>query len=306
MALYIPSINIALRNIIVAYITEDYGKIKETMDYVVNTPTIAGSENDYHNASVELVRFEDYHNAVLLLQHGLERYGNSTDILADLLLYGLKCRKSGEIKDYYFKRLSKISKRFWSWRAFSFSIDFLMNYIQYAENKEQEDYIVNEIEGLIADYKQYMPNDERAYMSEYEFYELISKHTLAEKALKTAIEKLTICSQCALKYADILFEQGNFREVIPLAERITRIVEAQPSVNIGYVYYILALSKEAILRDSGNKLTADNVKPIFDAYYCALENLDDNQNTLILEIYKRVIVLERISGVQSGINSKEE
>ena len=181
-----------------------------------------------------------------------------------------------------------------------------MNYIQYAENKEQEDYIANEIKGLIADYKQYMPNDERAYMSEYEFYESISEHTLAEEALKTAIEELTICSQCALKYADILFEQGNFREVIPLAERITRIVEAQPSVNIGYVYYILALSKEAILRDSGNNLTANNVKPIFDAYYCALKNLDDNSNTLILEIYKRVIVLERISGVQSGIKLKEE
>lgn len=304
MALYIPSINIALNTIIRAYTTEDYSKIKETMDYVINSPTIAGDEDDYHNAAVGLVRFDDYHNAVLLLEHGLKRYEKSTDILADLLAYGSKCRKSEEIINYYFEGLSKIDKRFWSWRAFTFSIDILMTYIQYAKNKDQEYNIANEIKSLIADYKQYMPNDERAYMAEYNFYDLINEHASAEEALKTAMETLKICSQCVLKYADILFEQGKFREVIPLAERITRIVEAQPSVNMGYVYYMLALSKEAVLRENGSRLTTDNVRPIFDAYYCALENFDGGRNTLILEIHKKVIVLERISGVQSKIEMK--
>ena len=302
MALYIPSISIATDMIIKAYLQEEYPKIKEVMDYIVNTPTIAGNADEYHNASVKLTRIEDYDNAVVLLEHGLKRYPRSTDILADLLLYGLKCRKISEISPYYYDRLSKINKKFWTWRSFHFSIDFLMIYIQYADTADQENAVVQEIELLIADYKKFYPNDERAYMVEHDFYALINEKEKAENALKTAVDRLKVCPQCALNYADSLFEVGDYANVIPIAEKAVNIREDQPSISVGYAYYILALSKEFVLRSSNTTLNQNNVRPVFNAYYSAIEFLEGDKQHLTKQIEKRVKILERESNVQSGIS----
>lgn len=301
MALYIPSIKAATQRIIKAYIVEDYSTIKETMDYVLNTATIAGNEDDYHNCSVNLVEIDDYYNAVLLLKHGLKRYPKSTDILADLLLYGLKCGKISEISPFYYNGLADVDKKFWSWRAFHFSIEFLMIYIQYAENDEQQDAITDEIKTLIADYKRYRPTDERAYMVEHDFYKLINQENNAENSLKMALDSLKLCPQCALNYADNLFAKGEYAKSIPILERTIKMAENQPSINIGYAYYILALSKESVLRNSGNDFNSDNIKPIYNAYYSALEFLDDNMIHLREQCVKKVSILERESGIKSDI-----
>lgn len=304
MDLYIPSINVAIQKIVIAYMQEDYSKIKEIMDYVINSEHIAGSEDDYHNASVNLVRMDDYDNAVRLLEHGWKRYRKSTDILADLLEYGLKCRKLSDIRKYYEDELSKIDRKFWTWRAFHFSVDFLMKYIRYAESEEAYKFIITQIGGIISDYKKYKPNDERAYMIEHDFYELLNEHEAAQKVLEEALKSLKICPQCALNYADNLFENGRYEECVPVLERTVKMAEDQPSINIGYAYYILALSKEGVLRDKSKELTADNVKPIYDAYYSAIVSLDDEMEQMKDQCFRRVSILERQSGIASGIEKK--
>lgn len=305
MALYIPSIDVAVKRIVVAYLSEDYSAIKETMDYIVNTDKIAGDEDNYHNAAVTLAQLNDYDNAITLLQHGLSRYPKSPDILADLLAYGMKCRPISAIRSFYFDNLAKINKRFWSWRAFHFSIDFLMVYIQYAENAEQEQTVTNEIEMLISEYKRHEPTDERAYMVEHDFYELLDKHDLAEAALKTALDKLIICPQCALNYADSLFGEGKYKEAIPYLERAISMAEAQPTINLGYAYYILALSKESVFRKDRSEFTSDTIKPLFDAYYSALEFLDTKMDNMKEQIYKKIHVLEYESGIDSKIKKED-
>lgn len=301
MILYIPSITVATNMIVSSYLQEDYTKIKEIMDYVVNSDNIAGDADEYHNVSVELAKIEDYDNAVTLLEHGLFRYPRSADILADLLLYGLKCRKVSDIRPYY-DRLSGINKKFWTWRSFHFSIGFLMVYIQYVDDDKQENAIIAEVVSLIDDYKKFYPSDERAYMVECEFYELINEKEKARNALKIAVETLQVCPQCALNYADNLFEIGDYVHVIPIVEKAVNIREDQPSISIGYAYYILALSKEFVLRDTNTLFNQDNVKPVFDAYYSAMEFLEDDKRHLIKQIEKRVRILERESNIQSNID----
>ena len=301
MEMYIPSISVAANMIIKAYLQEDYSKIKDVVNYVLNSQTISGDADEYHNASVQLARIEDFDNAVIFLEHGLKRYPRSADILADLLLYGIKCRKLSEISPYYYAGLSKISKKFWTWRSFHFSIDFLMVYIQYADTEKQEKAVTQEILSLVSDYKKYYSNDERAYMVEYDYYELINEKEAAQNALKTAVNNLTVCPQCALKYADSLFELGKYAEVIPIVEKALNVREDQPSISVGYAYFILALSKEFVLRNSGLGLDKNNLKPVYDAYYSAIEFLEDNKHHLMKQIEKRVKVLERESGIQSGI-----
>jgi len=302
MPLYIPSITIAANMITNAYLQKNYSQIIEVMDYVINTPTIAGNADAYHNASVQLTQIQDYANAVCLLEHGLNRYPRSADLLADLLLYGLECRKVSEISTYYFDKLAKINKKFWTWRAFHFSIDFLMVYIQYSDTNEQERTVTEEIIALIDAYKTYFPTDERAYMVEYTFYTLICENQKALDALKQATETLTVCSQCALNYADYYFEHGEYDKVIPIVEKAINVREDQPSINLGYAYYILALSKEYVLRHNSSVLNQDNVTPVFNAYYSALEFLDTDKQTLISQIKNRVKILERESGIESFIS----
>lgn len=305
MALYIPSITVATNMIVSSYLQEDYTKIKEVMDYIINASNIAGDADEYHNASVKLARIEDYDNAVTLLEHGLARYPRSADILADLLLYGLKCRKVSDVRLYY-DRLTNVKRKFWTWRSFRFSIDFLMVYIQYVDDDKQEDAIITEVVSLIGDFKKYYPDDERAYMVEYEFYELINEKEKARNALKIAVETLQVCPQCALNYADSLFEIGDYAHVIPIAEKVVNIRENQPSISIGYAYYILALSKEFVLRDANTILNQDNVKPVFDAYYSAMEFLEDDKRHLIKQLEKRVRILERESNIQSNIDFSDK
>ncbi len=304
MAIYIPSIRIAAELLVDSYQTNDYTRIKEIMDYVVNTPTISGSADEYHNASVKLTRIDDYENAVIILEQGLKRFPRSTDILADLLLYGVKCRKISSISHFYYDNLAKIDKDFWTWRSFHFSIDFLMLYIQYAETREQRKAIDSEIVSLITNYKKYKPRDERAYMVEHDYYELIHCEDKAISALKNAVEKLTVCPQCALNYADYLFESGQYSAVIPIVEKAINIREDQPSINLGYAYYISALSREYVLRSDNTTFNYDNTKPVFDSYFSALEYLDNDQSHLAKQIEKRVRILERESGVESKIEFK--
>ena len=304
MEMYIPSIENAVQRIISAYFNENYSEIREIMEYVLNSSTIAGSENDFHNAAVNLVRMGDYENATLLLVHGLSRYPRSTNILADLLEYGMECRRISEISTYYFDNLSKINKKYWTWRAFHFSIDFLMVYIQYTDNDDQENAVIKEITQLISDYKKFKPLDERAYMVEHDFYNLINQEDRAIKALKEAMDTLKICPQCALNYADMLFEKGEYKTAIPILERTVSIYEDQPSISLGYAYYILALSREYILKNENRSFTEENVKPIFDAYFSALEYLEENKLHLKKEIYKKVHILERETQISSCITEK--
>ena len=91
---------------------------------------------------------------------------------------------------------------------------------------------------------------------------------------------------------------------MPVLERTVKMAEDQPSINIGYAYYILALSKEGVLRDKSKELTADNVKPIYDAYYSAIVSLDDEMEQMKDQCFRRVSILERQSGIASGIEKK--
>ena len=112
-------------------------------------------------------------------------------------------------------------------------------------------------------------------MVEHDFYKLINEKDKARNSLKTAVETLTVCPQCALNYADSLFEIGSYTEVIPIVEKAVNIREDQPSISVGYAYYILALSREYVLRNNNTILNQNNIKPVFDAYYSALEFLED-------------------------------
>ena len=296
-------VNSAVRAIIRCYAKGDMETIQETIDYINNDPKIAGSASDFHNAGAELARIGAYSVALSILEVGHKRYDRDIDLVADILAYGIKCRKIEDLFPYY-EEMCNVRKRNWTWRGFVFGIDYLMQYIQYVEDDNEEDRVKKSIEIMISDYKMKFPKDERAYVAESELYEYLGDTERRITALKNGIENAMPFCQCALGYADYLFEIGSYEKVIPVVEKAVNIREDQPSVSIGYLYYILAMSKEVCMRKTNEQLTESLVRPVYNAYHIAHIRLEKEggRERLIEQIENYVEALEIESGIKSNIN----
>ena len=102
------------------------GEYRQFMIEIIQNKKLSGTASDFHNLAVELSRKNLYELACRVLEIGLSfsPYANDVDLLADFLVYGIKCGKETECEKY-FNLLSQIPKRRWKWRAFDFSVDYL-------------------------------------------------------------------------------------------------------------------------------------------------------------------------------------
>ena len=313
MNIYIPSVDAAASMIYSAYVNENFDRLREIQEYLESRDVarrIAGSASEFHNASVSLTRIGFFDYAFSLLEVAQERYPRDTDILADLLLYGMKCRNLSELREYQ-KKLENIDKPLWTWRAFHFQFDYLLEELRYAETDTAAKELAAKIEVLIKDYKENsehfadLSDKEKAYMVEYEYYSFKRDKKKAIDALKAATIALpNKCAQCALKLADHYFEVGDNKNAIKYSELAVNIKEDQPSISLGYAYYILAMSREHDVRNIGGALAEAKVKPIFSAYAAAVEYMreESGREGLLKSVKNQVKTLEYDSGVPSKIN----
>lgn len=310
--LYIPSVTDAARRIVKAYLEEDYDMLQEIRVYLGNNNVagaIAGTGSEFHNAAVELTRSGFYDYAYALVEIGVQRHPRDTDLLGDLLAYGLHCRSIKELQQWY-DTLSNVSKRFWTWRAYQFSFDFLMAKLPYTDDDVELNSLESEIEYIINSFKDSFKflsdksDCEKAYMMEYEFYSSKGEETQAEQALIEATSKLVKCAQCALKYADRCFERGDYTETIKYATIAAHIKEDQPSISLGYTNYILAMSLEQVARHKNALNNANDLGEIYSAYYSAYTYLSSEKGRehLISSVTHQVKVLEFFTGTKSGID----
>lgn len=310
--MYIPSVNEAVKQIKNHYEAGEYEDLIEVKQYLEsdkNAKYIAGDADRFHNATVELTRIGFYDYAYALAELGHKRYPQNTDLLGDLLCYGLQCRDLAQLEQWY-NKLITINRRFWGWRAYQFSFDYWKERLPYAKSDQQLEEWEDKIKSIYADFKNNFKflkdksDCEKAYMMEYEF--LLSKgeeETAIQSLVKATSDPNTRnkCPQCALTLADYYFGMGNYEEAYKYATIAINIKEDQPSINLGYTHYIRAMSKEAIERQSrGYK---QHVQDIYNAYASAYVHLkDDGSVRLIDSVKKQVLILERETGVESGID----
>ena len=310
--LYIPSVDDATNRIVKAYISGDYDMLQTLRDYLQNNnvaASISGSPAEFHNAAVGLARNDFYDYAYAILEVGISRYPKDTDLLGDLLSYGLHCRPYEELEPWY-NTLQGINRRFWTWRAYQFSFDYLMAKLPYADSVESENSIEAAIERIISEFKSNFnflhdkSDCEKAYMMEYEYYAGKGDESKAKDALKTATEKLAKCAQCALKYADIHFERGDYKTTVEYAQKAIAVKEDQNSISVGYTYYILAMSLEQIARDNRALNNQASVEEIYSAYFAAYRYFDNEKgrDRLVESIKSQVEILEFDTGFSSKIN----
>lgn len=276
--------------------------------YILNyKDTIKGSETDFHNLTVEFSRQNSDSFAAAVARFGLQTYPLSPDLLADAIKYS---QDIGDIENCQsiINSLDAIDLRYWKWRTFVFVIDYLKDSLAYSKDVEQYMDNLNTAKKFIDEFKKVMPYEERAYVAEAEFYLNQNDYNGAIKVLQQGIESVKVAPQCCLKLADIFLEQGNYEEVEELAKKgILASLQEQPSVSVGYLYYLLALSMDARRikrRDSKNEtdMPGKDIQAIIKAYLTA-DRLFVNEGRERVSYRKtiraKLIIIEMEEGVQA-------
>ena len=314
--MYIPSVNDAVSLIVRYYRDGDIKKLKLVKEYLESNDVsryIAGDADRFHNATVALTRIGFFDYAYALAEVGYKRYPMNTDLLGDLLCYGMQCRGLKDLEIWY-TALERINKRFWTWRAYQFSFDYWMERLPEAKDEElhQWEETIEHIFSSFQDNFRFLKDKsdcEKAFMMKYEYYASKGEDSLAETALKEATindNTKNKCPQCALKLADRFFEMGNYTESLKYSNLAVSIKEDQPSISLGYTNYIRAMSMEYIMRNDNS--IAHNIATVYNAYYAAILYLheEDGRDRLITSIKKQVKMLEREFGIESNISFEDK
>lgn len=266
---------------------------------------IYGTADEYHNLSSEFARKDLYKCAEIVAGKGAERYKHNVDLLADVIKFGSQSQ-DWDICETAYKRLDGIKYEKWTWRAFTFVIEYLMDKMEILGEDEKEEEIYKKIYAHIDAYKKL--NDERAWVAEAELNIKYGKRSEAIATLKTGIDNIQVAPQCCLKIIDLLLENGSYEEVIKYsAIGIRGTAQDQPSASNGYLLYTSALAKDALI----NEEEIENGEGVigkgfhnFEAVKSALVDYEIAKQLLygrsqyIYNINQRMLILKVKSGIE--------
>lgn len=200
---------------------------------------IKGNSADYHNLAVELARQNYYDQACEVIGKGLQFFPYDIDLLSDALAYIHTFNNAHEMAERSIKTLESIGRNGWNWRTFTFYIDYLNGLEPSDENK-------NKALDLIKDYKKLLPDEERAYMAEYETFRKYGEIKNAEEALEYAEENFDMTAQCSLILSEIYRRKGEYDKAYFSATRaIQSQAEDQPSSHTGAAFANRAFALDA-------------------------------------------------------------
>lgn len=261
---------------------DEYYKLFELIDVVFESTVFIGDNNDYHNIAVTCAKNEDYDVACRFLEYGLNHFPFDVDLLADYLKYGMKCDRVQECKKVFTNLLTRKSN--WNWRAYKFSIDYLMD-LTNIDSVDRK----NEIIMLIKDFQKDLP-EEDAYLAEAEFNQKFVTNEQSGSTFVSVLEHITSndsiikrTPKCDLKLADYYYNIGNnTQKALLLLECCKKnSVEIQRSVNRAYVYLLSSLCKMTQYYEM--KKTADNeelenlANDIYLDYHVAAIDINDSR-----------------------------
>lgn len=280
-----------------AFYNGDDDRAYEEIKIFLSSAVCSGSPDEFHNLSVSFSRKDDYTTACKILDKGLEKYPYSTDLLADYLQIGLFCNKEDECQKYY-GVLFDIPKTKWTWRGFSFSIDYLQII---TEGLNDADAILqNKVTMIkIADeYAKYYPYDEDVYLARSEIYNYFNEKENEINCLHEAVQQGFRSPKCNLRLADFYFSKGEYEKALEYVERNkTEGIDVQDRINVGYMYYLGGLCRTALLHINNRFKDVDAVMKIYQDFYIA-EEIMDNKTSYTKNIERQVFVLETKTGIK--------
>lgn len=218
--------------------------------------------DDFHNKAVDRARRGKNREAAEICMKGLKKHPFSVDLLADTIMYSSKAGDMATAAKHYAMLKGNVPYQRWNWRAFTFSFDYLLKEDPSANEKECRD--------IIANYKKFLAYEEKACMAESELEAALGNADTSMHVLEEAIRNHSNASQCALRLADMQMDRGLYEEVLNTTNYgIAASAEAQPSINIPYLYFIRALAKDHILHKKecgGEPITTEEVDALREEY----------------------------------------
>lgn len=268
--------------------------------------SIKGTSDEFHNFCVNYAARGDYESACNLLDIGLKQHSHSTDLLADFLQYGIKCGRQSECKTYY-ERLLSISRNYWTWRSFDFSIDYLKAAATELHNTKKFEKTKNELLSLVEDFQNQMPFSEQPFLAKSEIYDFLGMHSEAVKALEDGVKSKRICPKCCLRYSDLMIKQGRYDVVLETTKKgIIASAQEQATINIGYLFYLSGLAKDALIHENENYNDETQILDVYTDYKIASELLDKSRVEYLQMIKQRTLILELKSGITFKTSEKNE
>lgn len=256
---------------------------------------VYGAESDFHNFSLNYSRKDAYALACDVLEMGLKQYPRSVDLLADYLQVGINDQRYEKCNQYY-KRLIEIPDIRWTWRGFSFLIDYSLFL---AQDYDEEQLIESEKQllDLTNRYAMRFPYSEDPYISRADIFSFFNEPGSVKDTLAYAVNNIPVCPKCALRLADILFEEGKYEESLKTINKcLYQSIQTQDSVNHAYLYYLSGLCKVVILLKEENFKDTSAIENIYNDFIIA-EKAGLNHPSYQKVMQRQIDILETRSGV---------
>lgn len=207
---------------------------------------LTGSPDSFHNFSVSISKISnDNRDALGIVQEGLRLHPMNTNLLADAIKYGYNCGERAICASCY-QVLQSIDKSRWTWRAFSFTIDYLLDSYSAGETEISQEEILE----LAKSYQGYLPGEEDAWVSEHDVYERFNMHERGLEVLNDAIARFRFCPKCWLRYADIMMDDGNYDAAEPIIRNLRKHPKSVDYINISYLFFLDGQCKMAKLLET--------------------------------------------------------
>lgn len=265
---------------------------------------LIGDADDYHNFSVAVLKkYDEYGIALDIIQMGLEVHTMNTDLLSDAVRYAYNCSKP-DISAQHYQALKEINKNKWTWRAFSFSIDYLLELYLAGTTDD-----LGEVLELVKAYQYYFPKEEDAWKCEQDIYTQTNQYDKGIEVLENAIAKFKLCPKCWLRYADFMVDEGNYEKAIPVISKLCTNPISADHVNMAYVFYLDGLCRMTVWQQSQEyqkeEYDKTTVESIYRCFRKALKHTDCRPN-LEEKINNLARTIMQETGIPSRINSIDD
>lgn len=251
-----------------------------------DTLSYQGKSEDFHNLAVDYAKQGLFLEACTIIERGITLRPSSVDLLSDFLLYGKNVPAKRAQCQLYYDTLTSIPRSRWNWRAYSFSIEHLLEERNYTTSIDQEKQIkeaaIEIAEEFIEKYsKKHAEHDcvDRAYADLASIYAAYGEPENEYRTLKKCADTYQRVPITSMKLSEIEYSAGNYSEATQYLSNCAVVLKLQPSVNQGYVFLLRAHSRASdffaneIKTEKNNDCDADK-KSILSAIYKDLDTAD--------------------------------
>jgi len=278
--------------------------LRDIAEKILNCTQIIGSSDDFYDFGIGLARLNDYEMACRIFERGLDVYTSSVDLLAGYILYGIDCDGNRTKCESCYKMLRAIPDERWTWRGYSFSLQYLYTLLQMTNPNDVERLkeLNEEMVALIDLFRKKSPKDERIYIAEARLYST-SEPEREFNTLEVAVQNLSICPRCAYQYAVLLINRANssddYRKALGALKKALKLSTDADNINFKNVYFLQGLCLKELLSDEDYK-NKEKIKEIYECFNVAQIDTDDGvvlSNNFHKMLKQQISILYKLTNI---------